>query len=260
MTLTTALIDVDKVLATLRRFKSFDAMTTARLREEMKLQMTYDANAIKGSRLTLRETVIVVQDRVTVGPGYPIQDLMAACGFAAGFDVIMRWVDCDLPLTVDRIKMLHRYVMLGALPHASGEFRTTKVCVEKSALNTSQPTDIPNKVQALVNWVNREKTLHPLIKASRFLATFLSIQPFADGNARMGLLLMNVILLRDGFDLVNIRHEDRTRYLDALKTFNDSGSIEPLAMLIAERALETVNYAIYIAKQKEAMRKGTILN
>lgn len=76
----------------------------------------------------------------------------------------------------------------------------------------------------------------------------------------MGLLLMNVILLRDGFDLVNIRHEDRTRYLDALKTFNDSGSIEPLAMLIAERALETVNYAIHIAKQKEAMRKGTILN
>ena len=260
MTLTTALIDIDKVLATLRRFKSFDAMTTARLREEMKLQMTYDANAIKGSRLTLRETVIVVQDRVTVGPGYPIQDLMAACGFAAGFDMIMRWVDCDLPLTVDWIKMLHRYVMLGALPHASGEFRATKVCVEKSALNASQPTDIPNKVQALVNWGNREKTLHPLIKASRFLATFLSIQPFADGNARMGLLLMNVILLKDGFDLVNIRHKDRTRYLDALKTFNDSESIEPLAMLIAERALETVNYAIHIAKQNDAMRKGMILN
>lgn len=151
MTLTTASIDVDKVLATLRRFESFDAMTTARLREEMKLQMTYDANAIEGSRLTQRETVIVVQDRVTVGPGYPIQDLMAACGFAAGFDVIMRWVDCDLPLTVDRIMMLHRYVILGALPHASGKFRTTKVCVEESALNTSQPTDIPNKVQALVN-------------------------------------------------------------------------------------------------------------
>lgn len=59
MTLTTALIDVDKVLATLRRFESFDAMTTARLREEMKLQMTYDAIAMEGSRLTLRETVIV---------------------------------------------------------------------------------------------------------------------------------------------------------------------------------------------------------
>ena len=111
MTLTTALIDIDKVLATLRRFQSFDAMTTARLREEMKLQMTYDAIAMEGSRLTLRETVIVIQDRVTLGPGYPIQDLMAACGFAAGFDVIMHWVDCDLPLTVDRIQMLHRYVM-----------------------------------------------------------------------------------------------------------------------------------------------------
>ena len=260
MTLTTALIDIDKVLATLRRFAAFDVMTTARLREEMKLQMTYDAIAMEGSRLTLRETVIVIQDRVTLGPGYPIQDLMAACGFAAGFDVIMHWVDCDLPLTVDLIKMLHRYVMLGTLPHASGEFRTTKVCVEESTLNTSQPTDIPNKVQALVDWVNREKTHHPLIKASRFLATFLSIQPFAEGNARMGLLLMNVILLRDGFDLVNIRHEDRTRYLDALKTFNDSGSIEPLAILIAERALETVNYAIHIAKQNDAMRKGMILN
>lgn len=66
--------------------------------------------------------------------------------------------------------------------------------------------------------------------------------------------------IKDGFGLINIRYKDRTSYLDALKTFNDSGSIEPLAMLIAERALETVNYAIHIAKQKEAMRKGTILN
>ena len=76
----------------------------------------------------------------------------------------------------------------------------------------------------------------------------------------MGLLLMNVILLKNGFGLVNIRNKDRSRYLDALKTFNDSGSIEPLAILIAERALETVNYAIHIAKQKDAMRKRMILN
>ena len=33
-----------------------------------------------------------------------------------------------------------------------------------------------------------------------------------------------------------------------------------LAMLIAERGLETVNYAIHIAKQKDAMRKRMILN
>lgn len=111
-----------------------------------------------------------------------------------------------------------------------------------------------------MDWVNREKTLHPLLKAARFLSTFLSIQPFAEGNARMGRLLMYVILLKDGFDLVNIRHEDRTRFLDALKTFNASGAIESLAMLIAERALETVNDAIHIAKQKDAMRNGKILN
>lgn len=150
----------------------------------------------------------------------------------------------------------------GASPYsnASGEFRTTKVCVEESALNTSQPADISNQVQALVDWVNREKTLHPLLKAARFLAAFLSIQPFAEGNARVGRLLMNVILLKDGFGLVNIRNEDRSRCLDALKTFNASGAIESLAMLIADRVLETVNDAIHIAKPKDAMRKGKILN
>ena len=68
-----------------------------RLRDEIKLETTYDSNAIEGSMLTLRETVLVVKEGVDHIPGKPIRDVLAAKGFAAGFDAIFPFVETAFP-------------------------------------------------------------------------------------------------------------------------------------------------------------------
>ena len=78
----------DDTLQTLRSLRPLSADAAQRLREEIKLETTYDSNAIEGSTLTLRETVLVVKEGVDCIPGKPIQDVLAARGFAAGFDTI----------------------------------------------------------------------------------------------------------------------------------------------------------------------------
>ena len=45
----------------------------------------------------------------------------------------------------------------------------------------------------------------------------VAIHPFGDGNGRTARLLMNLLLLRDGYPPVAVRPEDRKTYLDTLK-------------------------------------------
>ena len=171
-----------------------------RLRDEIKLETTYDSNAIEGSMLTLRETVLVVKEGVDHIPGKPIRDVLAAKGFAAGFDAIFPFVEDRIPLTFSLISEFHKYVMLGALPEFCGVFRNHNVQILGTRCRTAQFWEIPERIQELVDRYNTsDKTLHPIEKAAHFHAAFETIHPFHDGNGRTGRLLLNYMLVRKGF-------------------------------------------------------------
>lgn len=68
-----------------------------------------------------------------------------------------------------------------------------------------------------------------------------------------GRLLLNYMLVREGFWPVNIRHaEDRVRYYDALASYNETDNADELTCLIAQRAAEQLEYCNEIARQQEA--------
>lgn len=116
---------------------------------------------------------------------------------------------------------------------------------------------IPERIQELVDRYNTsDKTLHPIEKAAHFHAAFETIHPFSDGNGRTGRLLLNYMMVREGFWPVNIRYaEDRIRYYDALASYNETGNADALTSLIAQRAAEQLEYCIEIARQQEAAQR-----
>jgi len=60
---------------------------------------------------------------------------------------------------------------------------------------------------------------------------FESIHPFRDGNGRVGRLILNFILRKNGFPLIDIKYKDRESYYDALSKA-DEGNLKPLTDLI----------------------------
>ncbi|MBU4493217.1 MAG: Fic family protein, partial [Nanoarchaeota archaeon] len=46
---------------------------------------------------------------------------------------------------------------------------------------------------------------------------FVTIHPFSDGNGRISRLIMNFVLNRHGYPLLNISYEKRTGYYNALE-------------------------------------------
>lgn len=244
----------DQTLLKFKACRPLSAAAVQRLREEIKLQTTYDSNAIEGSTLTLRETVLVVKEGITVGSGKPIRDVMAARGYAAGFDAIFDFVEKRIELSESLILNFHKYVMLGALPEYCGVFRDHNVRILGTSCKTAQYWEIPGKIRQLVSWFNDpDNLLHPIERISLFHAKYETIHPFSDGNGRTGRLLLNYMLVREGYWPVNIRYaEDKERYYEALALYDEDSCADALTCLIAERAIEQLNYCIEIAQQQAA--------
>ena len=58
-------------------------------------------------------------------------------------------------------------------------------------------------------------------KTSLLYFTFEHIHPFVDGNGRIGRVINNYLLIREGFVPINIKFVDRQLYYDAFKEFDE---------------------------------------
>jgi Fic family protein len=87
------------------------------------------------------------------------------------------------------------------------------------------PDKIPQKMRNLLQWLSSEdtrRTMHATRIAARAHYQFLHIFPFPKHSGKVARLLMNLILLREGYPPAILHSTDRHRYYDALKTSSDA--------------------------------------
>lgn len=79
-------------------------------------------------------------------------------------------------------------------------------------------------MRTLVEWHDKEKEVHPLIKIAAFVYEFVSIHPFQDGNGRLSRLLTTLLLMKSGYlwiQYVSFEHEienNKKNYYRALRS------------------------------------------
>ena len=71
------------------------------------------------------------------------------------------------------------------------------------------------------------------------LKRLLDIHPFTDGNGRTGRLLMNYLLIRDGYSAVSISPDRKEAYVKALIEAQTRKNPDPFIELIAQCVLDT---------------------
>ena len=60
-------------------------------------------------------------------------------------------------------------------------------------------------------------------RIAKFPLVFEHTHPFVDGNGRIGRVLNNYLLIREGFVPINIKFIDRKKYYEAFKEFDGKG-------------------------------------
>lgn len=92
-----------------------------------------------------------------------------------------------------------------------------------------------------MNWIKANKNKLHIIELSTLLHhKLIHIHPFFDGNGRASRIMMNLLLMQNGFPLVIVLKNDRKKYYNVLDQA-DKGNYNPLVRFIAqaiERSLD----------------------
>lgn len=102
------------------------------------------------------------------------------------------------------IKEIHRIMLDGVispkLQNTLGEYKTKDNKIVNSAKTViflpPSHTQTYHYMDELIEYMNRDDETHPLIKAAIIHSQFESIHPFADGNGRVGRLLISLYLYK----------------------------------------------------------------
>jgi len=178
------------------------------------VKFTYDTNRIEGSRLTYRETADLLE-RGLSPRAKPIEDVMETEAHDRVFREVLGHKK-DLSLQV--ILMWHRKLFIGTKPDIAGKTRTHQVAISGSRFMPPSPIEVQPLLRDFFRWYDRSKSsLHPVELAAAVHLRFVTVHPFTDGNGRISRLLMNFVLKKHGYPLLNIPYENRRSYYNALE-------------------------------------------
>ena len=108
-----------------------------------------------------------------------------------------------------------------------------------SDVKLTLPEKVGEEMKELIGWHEKNpQKLHPLQLCALFHGKFEKIHPFADGNGRVGRMILNYILLRAGFFPIIIRNNQRQKYIKALQAA-DLNKYIPLIRFCLDRAKTT---------------------
>ena len=198
-------------------------------------EFTYDTNAIEGSTVTLQETAMILFEHI-VPEGKSIREINEVQNHKDAFDYMLNYKG-DLNKTF--VLKLHKLLLHNILWKYAGVFRDVQVYVSGADFTPARPQDIEKEFKKLtLRYRSNKKKYHPVLVAAYMHHVFESIHPFRDGNGRVGRLMLNFILRKNGFPMINIKYKNRSKYYESLDKAN-KGNLKPLIDLIIEYLTES---------------------
>ncbi len=246
-----------------------------RLKKKFRLEFNYNSNHLEGNTLTYGQTQLLLLFDKSSGD-VPVSDIeeMKAHDVALSLTEEMA-KDNERPLTEQFIKELNQTILVKPFykDAITADGTPTKKRIEigqyKSSPNSvrlrngeiheyASPEETPSKMSDLMNWVRENKdVIHPVQLAAEFHYRFVCIHPFDDGNGRVARLLMNYILIKNGYPIVIIKSDDKENYLTALQKA-DTGDPSAIIEYIEEQAIWSLEISIKAANGEDIDELGDI--
>ncbi|MCK4851788.1 MAG: Fic family protein [Candidatus Omnitrophica bacterium] len=231
-------IDMTPLLETLRRgiedpIRTLKADKTAK--GQFLLDMTYNSNAIEGSRMTIRETRQALEGEQVRGRRF--FEVLEAVNHKNALFYLLDRIKPGFKIDEEFILKLHSLIMYDFDDKLPGRYRTGYVNLTNTEVRLPSAQMVPVKMKAFLRNINKYgSTPVPVKKIASDHYEFEAIHPFFDGNGRVGRLIMNAQLLARGYPPAVIRVEDQSGYYLALAK-GDLGNFKPLSQMLCDAVL-----------------------
>lgn len=194
--------------------------------------LAYNSNKIEGSTLTEEQTASLF-DNGTLPKSdnyYRAKDVEEMNGHFLMFNKML--VTLDDPLMQELIKQFHYELKSGVFEdrangYAIGDYKKRPNMI--GMYQTVSPENVEYEMNILIDWYLRQEVNIAIL--AEFHARYESIHPFQDGNGRTGRLILFRECLKNEIVPIVIEDANRNEYLEALKEYRESKSLDKLIKL-----------------------------
>jgi Fic family protein len=197
--------------------------------DDFVIRFTYHSNAIEGNRLTLRQTALILKDRV-IPSGIRASDYHEAVNGKECLEFLKTYeggLNNKLLEKINRILTKDTGIVYG------GRIRFFDVQIEGSKHVPPSNKNVKKHLLNMYKWysVNKNK-IHPFELAAMIHAKITWIHPFEDGNGRTARSITNWILMKKGYPMFFIPFEKREEYYGALEEADKGDYKEYLSSML----------------------------
>ena len=242
------------------------------IQEKLRVDWTYDSNAIEGSTLTRGETLFFLQEGLTI-EGKPFKDFLDAHNHAEAIDFLFQVICRERSITTGLIKEINGLLLSGVhytlavdgdgnpvrKPATPGEFKKlpNHVLQRNGTIHYYvDPIHVRDEIDRLCEWIEKNiQKVHPVICAAVAHYNLVRIHPFDDGNGRGSRLLMNLVLMQKHLPPAIIKVDSRRLYLKALSQADD-GDLAPFIEFVAISVVETMETIVAELRKAETRSNG----
>ena len=160
---------------------------------------------IEGTRLTLDQAEQLLEGKPV--PEADPDDVRELLNYMKAFEFVSEYLEDGGPITEGLVREIHKRLVEGVRGGAAapGEYLTVQNYVVNSVTGETVYTpppahDVPIMMAELVDWLNQEKDVHPVLVSGIVQFQLVNIHPFLDGNGWTSRLLSTLCLYRAGYD------------------------------------------------------------
>jgi len=233
---------IEEKLSRLNDLRPLPKSALKKLQDHLRIEMTYNSNAIEGNSLTLKETFLVINEGLTV-KGKPLKDHLEAKDHYLTLNYLYDLVENGRQHTLSEhlIRSMHQLIMQETDREYAGVYRNANVIISGADYTPPDALDVTHKMKEFMNWIKNNRNNFHIIEFSALVHhKLVYIHPFFDGNGRTSRIIMNLLLMQRGFPIVIILKNDRKKYYNVLSQA-DKENYKPLIQFIAqsvERSLD----------------------
>jgi len=237
---------IDEAKSLIDKYRPLSKSIVSRLHEEMLVEWTYNSNGIEGNTLTLRETRLVLLEGITVR-NKSLTEYLETINHRDAIEFVEELAKSKHKISERNIREIHSLVLKEIDTEYAGKYRDMNVRIAGSTHHPPESIKVKELMGKFSKTTLNSKE-HPIVQAAIAHYKLVSIHPFVDGNGRTARLLMNLILIKNGYFPAVILKNDRLKYYDVLEKAH-KGKVDDFIFFVA-RSLERSIYLYFEAIPK----------
>ena len=116
----------------------------------------------------------------------------------------------------------------------AGRFRANNEYVRVGSHIAPAPKEIQERLENMLRDYIASSHENIIKRIAKLHLDFEYTHPFVDGNGRIGRVINNYLLLREGFVPINIKFIDRKKYYEAFKEFDEKGATNIMEEIVGK--------------------------